>query len=93
MQMRIIWQGSNRGQFSQPIIWLLVGASQRPGGPANRRRVRTAGSRGHNDPSAPLLPWEDLRNWGCSESFLESCLWSPNNQFSTVTGIAAILNL
>lgn len=23
--MRIIWQGSNRGQVSQTIIWLLVG--------------------------------------------------------------------
>ena len=27
--------------------WLLVGASQRPGGPANGRRVRMAGIRGH----------------------------------------------
>ena len=88
VQMRIIWQGSNRGQFSQTIIWLLVGASQRPGGPANRRRVRP--QRPH-DPSVLLVPRETLMNWGCSEPFVDSCLWSPNYQFSMVTGIAAIL--
>lgn len=73
--------------------WLLVGASQRPGGPANGRRVRTAGIRGHMTLRLRFYPGKTSGTGGAQSLFWSLACGPPNNQFSTVTDIAAILNL
>lgn len=60
--MRIILQGSSRGQHSQAVIWLVVGVYQKPGGPANGKCGWRLGVPGNHvqqlsiHPGRPLCP-------------------------------------
>jgi hypothetical protein len=70
LQIRIILWGPNRGQLRQAIIWLMVGAFQRPGGPVNGKNVRRAAGIGHRANYHSIYPRKDTGTRGLPVFFL-----------------------